>query len=305
MKRSGVISFDLLLGQPDLLSRYLLAYDELWVPGLKESYPDEESIAEWDLDREHLASMTYLESERFIREPPFNLSQIRHDEVTKQLRKLYQTASKAAAKAYPTAEKAALASGAATFNMDIALSRLVTYVRWRDHQDVVYPVVFPFTWGGRPPAAWVDTHTVLSVVLKRLPAPSEPLPLQDILAFKRDPDTQYKFARFWHWTRTIAKKNLNASEIGEEIDWLITDYSEHLKQLTKAVSYDRTEVLVSTPLEMLENLVKIRWSKMAKSLFSLGRKKIAAHRDELKLPGSEVAYLSAATTMLAGRYPAT
>jgi hypothetical protein len=114
---------------------------------------------------------------------------------------------------------------------------------------VLYPVVFPFGTIEDVPESLARIHTVLSIVLKRLPAPSEKLPLEDLIGFKRDPDTQYKFARFWHWTQTISNSSSNKAEVQEEIDWLVTDYSTHLKQLTKEVNYQRAEVLVATPLE--------------------------------------------------------
>ena len=52
MKRSGVISWDLLLGMPDRLKQYVLLYDELWVPGINRSYPSADEIEEWDLDED-------------------------------------------------------------------------------------------------------------------------------------------------------------------------------------------------------------------------------------------------------------
>ncbi len=61
-------------------------------------------------------------------------------------------------------------------------------------------------------------------------------------------------------------------------------------------------MLVTTPLEILEDLVKLRLSKVAKALFALRRKNIEAHSAELKLPGSDLAYLTAASTVVSRRY---
>jgi hypothetical protein len=141
--------------------------------------------------------------------------------------------------------------------------------------------------------------------LKRLPTPSEDLPLEDLVAFKRDPDTQYKFASFWHWTNKIAKGASRQHDLEEEIDWLITDYSHHLEQLTKEVNYERAEVLIATPVEMLEDLAKLRWGKVVRGIFALGKKKISAHSAELKLPGSELAYITDASKVLSQRYRRT
>ena len=53
--------------------------------------------------------------------------------------------------------------------------------------------------------------------------------------------------------------------------------------------------MVATPVEMLEDLVKLRWGKLVGALFALGRKNISAHSAELKLPGSELAYVAEAS----------
>jgi|GEM_PF-6223236 len=304
MKRPGVISWGMLLGQPDMLKHYLLLYDELWVPGLTNSYPDEKEIEEWDLDREHLASISYLSGEGFIKDPPVDLGArgIRRDGVIRALFDLLKTAEAAGKQTYRTPERAAREGAAASFNIDIALSRLVTYILWKDRGDLAYPVIFPFQTIKELPEDFAQAHQVLSIVLKRLPTPSEDLPLEDLLAFKRDPDTQYKLAKFWHWTNKTAKGMSSQHELEEEIDWLITDYSHHLGQLTKEVNSERVEVLVATPVEVLEDLVKLRWGKVVRAIFALHRKKISAHGAELKLPGSELAYITDASKVLSQRY---
>jgi len=83
---------------------------------------------------------------------------------------------------------------------------------------------------------------------------------------------------------------------------MITDYSHHLQHLTTALKNEQLEVVVSTPLDMVEDLVKIRWGKLARSLFSLRGKQLSAHSAELKLPGSELAYITEATSILSRRH---
>jgi hypothetical protein len=303
MKRPGVISWGLLFGQADKLKQYLLLYDELWVPDLKGSYPDDKTIEEWDLDREHLASIAYLAHEGLIKEPPIDVNSeaTRRDKVTAALVKMYNAADAAGSKVYRTPDKAAREAAAASFNMDIALSRLLTYVLWRDREEVAYPVFFPFGTAERFPKELAETHNALSIVIEKLPTPSPDLPFEDIVAFKRDSETQYKFAKFWHWTKKIAKGTSNRNELREEIDWLLLDYSTHLKQLTKEINSERAEVVVATPVEVLEDLVKFRWGKIVRGLFALRQKQISAHSAELKLPGSELAYITEASRVLSRR----
>jgi hypothetical protein len=300
MKRSGVISWDLLLGMPDRLKQYVLLYDELWVPGINRSYPSADDIEEWDLDEGQLASIAFLSSESILSEPPIDLEtiDIAPDDVIVGLSDLYYSSLSTLEQEYPTAEIAALEAGAAIFNIDIALTRLISYIMWLDRKELVYPVVFPFDSIEALPKHLSKRQEVLSVVLKQLPMPTESLPLEDIVFFKKDSDTKYKFAKFWKWVRKTASEDYNKHELEEEIDWLITDYNHHLKKLTEKINNERVEVLITTTVELLEDLVKLRWSKGVKAFFELRKQQVSASDEELKLPGSELAYVTEASRIL-------
>ena len=88
IKRSGVISFDMLLGQPDCLKQHLMVYDELWVPWLESSYPTTKDIKTWGLDEEHLASISWLMSQGVVIEPPVDLDTPDQDELVVGLNSL-------------------------------------------------------------------------------------------------------------------------------------------------------------------------------------------------------------------------
>ncbi len=51
------------------------------------------------------------------------------------------------------------------------------------------------------------------------------------------------------------------------------------------------ETIVVSTAEIAENLVKFKWSKIGKMLFSARQKKIKLLEGELTSPGSEVAYI--------------
>ncbi len=60
----------------------------------------------------------------------------------------------------------------------------------------------------------------------------------------------------------------------------------HLKASTSFV-----DVFVISPLEIIENLVKFNWSKIAKGLLSVQKRKIELLEAEMKAPGKECAYM--------------
>jgi len=134
VKRPGIISWDLLLGQPDLLKHYVPAYDDIWIPWLSKSFPSADEIDEWNLDREHLASLEWLTAENVRVEPPFDIEAAKADDVLADLASQISSAEQERGKVYDTAEEAALRGAEASFDYDMALTRLTAYLPWRDRQ---------------------------------------------------------------------------------------------------------------------------------------------------------------------------
>lgn len=297
MDHPGVISFDMLLGNPDKLKHYLLLYDELWVPDLAlESpgdYANDESYAPL------LADLRWLNEQDQVREPPISIDSASDDEVTSSLKAMYNDAWDALSASYSTAEEAALESAAASFNIDMALTRMVMHILWRDRGELAYPVIFPFKKKEREENTAEKRHAVLSIILEQFPDPRPDLPLEDIVSFKRDPETQYKYKKLWDWIRKFGDVNQNKHELEEEIDSLLIDYRHHLGQLTNKIDTDRRKVWVSMPGDVIEDLVKFRWGKALGRVFQLKLERIAAYEEEMKLPGNEIAYVKESIDLLA------
>ena len=54
---------------------------------------------------------------------------------------------------------------------------------------------------------------------------------------------------------------------------------------------DTIEVWVKSPLEVLENLLTLKFSKFIDPLFAIQKRKISLLEAELQAPGREVAYI--------------
>jgi len=304
IKRPGIISWGMLQGQTgaiDSLKEHLLLYDEIWVPWLNSSYPTDDEIKEWDLDEEYLASISWLMSQGVIVEPPIDLDTADKDDVVRGLLDIYNEASRVSEKVFRTSEQAARSGAAASFNIDIALSRLTTYLLWRDRQEIAYPIAFPFKDFAKVPGDFKRMHDVLSVVIKRFPAPSSDVPLEDIVAFKRDPETKYKFAKFWQWVRKTAEGKGDMVQVNEELDSLMNEYTHHLHQLSKETRDQHLEIVLTSPADVIEDLIKLRLGNLARRFLKFRSIKIAAHGAEMKLPGNEIAYITEASKALAPR----
>jgi hypothetical protein len=51
------------------------------------------------------------------------------------------------------------------------------------------------------------------------------------------------------------------------------------------------EILVKTPLEIIENLVKLKLSKLTDPFFALKKKQLMLMEAEINAPGKELAYI--------------
>jgi hypothetical protein len=296
--RPGIITFEMLVDDLDSVKKRVLLYDELWVPGIGQILQGGNPGNHYD--DETFAGIAWLAEQGFVKEPPLKLApdQLKADEVVKSLNEIYRDAEKSLDKTYRTPKVAALNAGAAVFNMDLSLTRLIAYVIWRDRRETAFPVNFPFVEKLAPGSAISKSQQVLAVVLKRFPDPRPDLPLEDVVAFKRDPETQYKFAKLWHWMQKVATNSGGPRELEEELDWLLTDYGHHVQQMSQQVRTDKLKTWITVPAEMLENIIKLKFGKIASRLLDLRSARIAAHDEELKAPGNEIAYIKESIELL-------
>jgi hypothetical protein len=138
-------------------------------------------------------------------------------------------------------------------------------------------------------ATSASMNTVLRVALDALPVPSEDCPWQDILDFKADlHDKQWGFRRF---LRSLATKPQTSNEIRDELEWLVNEYAKAMKVHKMKSSQSAVDVFVITPLEILESLIKLNWSKIAKGALQVRKRQVELIEAEMKAPGRECAYI--------------
>lgn len=135
---------------------------------------------------------------------------------------------------------------------------------------------------------------VLEVVLEKLPIPDENVEWQQIVEYRADPDSSAKFTALRVWMQDIASKEYTKQEIEERVDHLLNEYERHMFFHKLKYQTAAGHILVNAPLEILENLVKFKWSSIGKSIFSFKEKQFDLMEAELKAPGRELAYISKA-----------
>jgi hypothetical protein len=128
-----------------------------------------------------------------------------------------------------------------------------------------------------------------AIALKNMPTPDDSCSWQDIMDFKKESaDKRWGFRR---WLKSLSTENLTEAEVTDEIEWMLDEYRRAMKIHHIKASESFVDVFVISPLEILENIVKFNWSKIAKGALSVKKRKIELLEAEMKAPGRECAYI--------------
>jgi hypothetical protein len=72
---------------------------------------------------------------------------------------------------------------------------------------------------------------------------------------------------------------------------MVNEYAKAMRIHHIKASQSFVDVFVISPLEIIENLVKFKWSKIAKGALSVDKRRIELLESEMKAPGRECAYV--------------
>lgn len=132
---------------------------------------------------------------------------------------------------------------------------------------------------------------VAQLVISKLPLPSNETPWEQIIDYRNDPENQNNFLGLRQWIRKISKDELSKAEIEDEIEWRINEFQNHMKLHKMKANAETLEVMVKAPLEIIENLIKFKLSKIPEPFFALKKRQINLMEAELNAPGREMAYI--------------
>jgi hypothetical protein len=162
-------------------------------------------------------------------------------------------------------------------------------------RENVYAVPMVRGIDARAPAAGISSlEAVVETIVKNLPVPDEDTPLEAIVDFRSDPQSRHKYLRLRQWANEVANSDMTGKELEDKLEWLISDYEQHLRLHRMKYRRGVLETVVTIAADTLENTLKLRLGKLAKSLFSFREHRIALLEAEMKTPGREIAYIVAA-----------
>ncbi len=132
---------------------------------------------------------------------------------------------------------------------------------------------------------------VISLVLDKLPMPSENTPWEAIIDFKADADAQGYLQGLKVWMSEMARQNLTPTEANEKLEWLIFQHKKHLRMHKLKYRWGTLGGTFVAAAEVFEDLAKFKWGKAAGAVVSIFDRRIELIEAELKNPAHEVAYI--------------
>lgn len=133
--------------------------------------------------------------------------------------------------------------------------------------------------------------SVAQIVISKLPLPSNDTPWEKVIDYRSGTENQNNLLNLRRWIRKFASENSSLNEIEEELEWLINEFQTHMRLHKMKANTETLEVIVKTPLETVENLLKLKLSKLPEPLFALKKRQISLMEAELNAPGREMAYI--------------
>ena len=134
----------------------------------------------------------------------------------------------------------------------------------------------------------------LSLTFNSLPSISNETSWEKIVEFKSDPDTQKKFLALKNWINDLTYSNLSEIHFIEKLEHSLNEYQEHMRIHKMKQGTNNFEIFLTTTAEILENAVKLNFSKSIKTFFEIGKQEMALMEAENSAPFREVAYLDKA-----------
>ncbi len=134
--------------------------------------------------------------------------------------------------------------------------------------------------------------TVLQIVLKEFPFPGPLVSFDQILAFRNDPEVRHHRIGLRRWMAETATKERQPVEIANELEYLQSEFRRHMQlhKIESQLGLLRTTVVAAASLA--EDLVKIKWGKLAEQLFAFQPERLKLLKAEATAPGREIAYLA-------------
>jgi hypothetical protein len=137
-----------------------------------------------------------------------------------------------------------------------------------------------------------EGNGVLQLVLNQFPIPDDSVAWEQILEFREDEEATIARRRLRRWINHMTTTQTSGKELIQELEYLLDEYHSHMRLHHMKTNRSVLESVIVGGAEVLENIAKFRFGKLANSIFALREQKVALLEAERSAPGREVAYIA-------------
>ncbi len=170
-----------------------------------------------------------------------------------------------------------------------ALVRIISLVKnLRETENEYYPIISDLL---KLDNNQENKNAVLNIVLENIPTIDESVSWEQLIDFKKNPDTKNKYLALRNWMIEMSLKSYSKMEIKDKFEFLLSEYEMHMKLNRIKYHSGKMETILVASSEIIENIVKLNFSKAMKSVFQIHKQNIALTEAELNTKGRELAYI--------------
>jgi len=168
------------------------------------------------------------------------------------------------------------------------ISRMIAIKRNFYNQEIIFPLLDIEMSGSE---TFTKKNEVYRFILSDIAIPTTSTSWKNIVEFKNSQESKRKLYHLIDWVNTISHSEMAINEIIDRYRFLYAEYEHQLNLHQMKYKKSTLEVVVNTTLEIIENALKLKISKIAKALFSIKTAEIGMMEEEANIFGREVAYI--------------
>jgi hypothetical protein len=150
----------------------------------------------------------------------------------------------------------------------------------------------PLVAGRGDPVRSLSTGSVIQLAIKRVLIPDERTSWEDIFALKQDQGLQDRARKLRLWASKTARSETSLAVVEEQIADLLSDYETYLRAHKLKYTTMTLGAIVAQGAELIEDMAKLRFGKLADKLFSVTKSKAEMTLSEMKAPGRELSIVT-------------
>jgi len=130
---------------------------------------------------------------------------------------------------------------------------------------------------------------LVDVVLRKFAVPVENVPIEDVLAYRNDSETQLHLTALRSWLFDAAAEQLPLKQASQKLDYLVHQHERHIELCRLEHKLVTTRALLKVPINFVKGILTLDADKIVDPLFEVALTKVKLKQAEYNSPGKMIA----------------